>query len=198
MDSPDIYGNLYFVVILDRSTDFFWHLPLKSKVQFYKVFDVFIEVVLKTVLAKQNRTLMEEWNKHAGGKGLLLDSSANLQRKMLSRLRRIRCDCGSEFANKDFTALLEKNSATLCASNPYVNDGRAEAIIKKIVTLTRCCLIEANLRKAFWGPVSDMVVQTLLRTYNPTKKWIPFEKLTGVKPDVSYLRMPGCMPCVTS
>jgi len=36
-----------------------------------------------------------------------------------------------------------------------------------------------------------MVVHTLLRTYNPTKKWIPFQKLTGVKPDVSYFRMPG-------
>ena len=134
---------------------------------------------------------MEERNKNAGGKGLLLDSSANLQGKTLSRLRRIRCDCGSEFANKDFNALLQKHGATLCATNPYVNDGRAEAIIKKIVTLTRCCLIEANLRKPFWGPVSDMVVHTLVRTYNPTKKWIPFQQLTGVKPDVSYFRMPG-------
>ena len=136
---------------------------------------------------------MEEWNKNAGGKGLLLDSSANLQSKTMSRLRRIRCDCGSEFVNKDFTALLKKNGATLCATNPYVNDGRAEAAIKKIATLTRCCLIEANFWKPFWGPMSDMVVHTLVRTYQPSKRRIPFTALTGIKPDISYCRMPGCI-----
>ena len=52
MDSRNIYGNLYFAVIVDRATDFFWHLPLKNKAQFYKRFEVFIEVVLNPFLAK--------------------------------------------------------------------------------------------------------------------------------------------------
>ena len=66
--SRDIYGNLYFVVIVDRSTDFFWHLPLKDKAQFYKLFEVFINIVLNQFLGKRNCELMEEWNKTAGGK----------------------------------------------------------------------------------------------------------------------------------
>ena len=78
-------------------------------------------------------------------------------------------------------------------TNPYVNDGRAEAAKQKIVIFTRCCLIEANLWKLFWGPVSDMIVHSLVRTYAPAKKRIPFTALTGLKPDVSYLRMPGCI-----
>ena len=73
----------------------------------------------------------------------------------------------------------------------HVNDGRAEAAIKKCVTLTRCCLISSNLRKPFWGPIMNMVVHTLNRTYCPAYKAVPFVSLTGLKPDVSYVRMPG-------
>ena len=59
------------------------------------------------------------------------------------------------------------------------------------MTLTRCALISANLRKPFWGPIMDMVVHVLNRTYSPSLKDIPYRKLTNLKPDVTYFRKPG-------
>ena len=46
-------------------------------------------------------------------------------------------------------AMLEKYGAQLDPVPAHENDGRAEAAIKKLVILTRCCLIDAGLKKCF-------------------------------------------------
>ena len=195
MDSPDIYGNKFFMVIVDRSTGFIWTLPLKTKENFYKIFDVFLKEVVDPYFFDKNKTLLDQWAEARAQHGLsgkhTADQGTTSSVPELPTLKNIRCDCGSEFVNKNFKDLLAKRGAKLNPTNAYVNDGRAEAAIKKCVTLTRCCLISSNLRKPFWGPIMNMVVHTLNRTYCPAYKAVPFVSLTGLKPDVSYFRMPG-------
>ena len=184
MDSPDIYGNVYFVVIVDRATGFIWTLPLANKKLLHKDFKLFLEEILLPYFSKKHSEQYKEWK-------CMTDSEQMGRSPIFSGLRNVRCDQGTEFCNAQFEALIKYYGGKLTPTSPYTNDGRAEAAIKKVCTLTRCCLIGSNLRKPFWGPIMDMVVHVLNRTYSPALKDIPFTKLTNLKPDVSYFRKPG-------
>ena len=72
-----------------------------------------------------------------------------------------------------------------------VKDGRAEITIRKLCTFTRTCLIDAGLKKCFWSSIMDCVVHTVNRTYSRRAGCIPYSKLTGLRPNVSYFRQPG-------
>ena len=87
--------------------------------------------------------------------------------------------------------MLEGHGAKLDMVPAYVNDGRAEAAIKKLVTFTRCCLIDAGLKKCFWSSIMSMVCHVLNRSYGNQLKGVPYSVMTGLKPIVSYFRQPG-------
>ena len=185
MDAPDIYGNTWFCVIVDRSTDFMWIIPLKDRKQLWKHIEQFIKTVVQPYHATKNKELLKKAEK-----------MVETQASQLAGLRNVRTDCGTEFANADMTKMLQKYGAKLDKTAPYKKDGRAEAAIKKITAATRTCLVESGLRKCFWGPISDMVVHTLNRVLIPKQKMTPYQALTGLVPDVSHLRQPGCQATV--
>ena len=124
MDSPDIYGNQYFLVIVDRETDYIWSIPMKQKKDTYRVFKDFLETVVQPY--------------HRLNQTKVMTKPANMELKApesgLFGIRRIRCDFGSEFRNKKIKALLKKYGGKVEPTSHYVNDGRAEAAIKKLTT----------------------------------------------------------------
>ena len=147
MDAPDLYGNIHFLVIVDRATGMMWDVPLKDKQNLYKVVGQFIMRVAKPFHAHRDYKLAKGL---ADGK-LVTDSSE--LKFTFSGLRTVRCDRGTEFNKDRFKSMLSSHGATLDIVPAYVNDGRAEAAIKKLVVLTRCCLIDAGLKKCFWSRI---------------------------------------------
>ena len=89
--------------------------------------------------------------------------------------------------------LKSKHNVTLDPVPAYTKDGRAEAAIKKLCTYTRCCLIESGLKKCFWSSIMGMVTHVLNRSWNMKRKTVAYSELTGLKPNVSYFRQPGCI-----
>ena len=181
MDAPDLFGNRHFLVIVDRATSYMWNIPLKDKKDLSKIIEKFLRKVVEPYHQAKNRLHLE---KQQGEPGEV--------QNILPGLRRVRCDCGTEFLNQEMEKLGNKFGFVMDPVAPYVNDGRAEAAVKKLTVLTRTNLIDANLRKPFWGPIMDMVCHVLNRTYTRSVDGVPFTALTGLKPDVSYFRQPGC------
>ena len=185
MDSEDIYGNKHFLVIVDRCSSYMWTVPLRDKEDLAIIVEKFLLSVVLPYHRKRNQSLLHEWRERT-------PHGSRTQPPSLPGLQRIRCDCGSEFLNREMTKLGKRFGFVTDPVAPYVNDGRAEAAVKKLTTATRCCLIDANLRKPFWGPIMDMVCHTLNRTYAASVDAVPYTLLTGLLPDVSYFRQPGC------
>jgi hypothetical protein len=203
MDAPDLYGNTHFLVIVDRATSMMWTIPLKEKRELYKLVDKFIKQVVKPYhKLKTNRLLRQltgdgdddeqgilfKENQGTEGKRQVINETLE---ECVSGLRNIRCDRGTEFNNEGMIGMLEQHGAKLDMVPAYVNDGRAEAAIKKLVTFTRCCLIDAGLKKCFWSSIMSMVCHVLNRSYCNSLKGVPYSQMTGLKPIVSYFRQPG-------
>jgi hypothetical protein len=204
MDAPDLYGNTHFLVIVDRATSMMWTIPLKDKRDLYKLLDKFISTVVEPYhKLKTNRDLRKMALEKIGESEVGTDSyKKGMERwdtitqlkeleNSVSGLRKIRCDRGTEFDNVEMKSMLTRHGVELDMVPAYVNDGRAEAAIKKLVTFTRCCLIDANLKKVFWSSVMSMVTHVLNRSYNGSLKAVPYSLMTGLKPVVSYFRQPG-------
>ena len=187
MDAPDLYGNIHFLVIVDRATGMLWDIPLKDKRNLYKVVDHFIKRVVKPFHEHRHYKLAKGI---ADGQFVPVPGEP---KPSFSGLRTVRCDRGTEFNNEPFKSMLASHGAALDMVPAYVNDGRAEAAIKKLVVLTRCCLIDAGLKKCFWSSIMSMVSHVVNRTYNRRRKAIPYTLMTGLKPVVSHFRQPGCI-----
>ena len=160
LDASDLYGNTHFLVIICRATSMMWCIPLKDKRKMYTIVDHFIKRVVNPYHAWQAK-------KVAFRESLKDLFKPELKRKVLfSGLRKVRCDRGTEFNNEGFKAMLASHGAELDMVPAYVNGGRAKAAVKKLVVLTRCCLIDSGLKKCFWSSTINMVCHVVNRTYN--------------------------------
>ena len=204
MDSPDLYGNTYFLAIVDRATGYLWDIPLKKKDSVHLIVDEFITTIVKPYHAHQTHQKLRELSLQkiadsSEGTSTGDDALNKLKQvqgfeQLTQGLRKIRCDQGTEFYNKKMTTMLKsKHNVTLDPVPAYTKDGRAEAAIKKLCTYTRCCLIESGLKKCFWSSIMGMVTHVLNRSWNMKRKTVAYSELTGLKPNVSYFRQPGCI-----
>jgi hypothetical protein len=132
MDTPDLYGNTHFLVIVDRATSYLWTIPLKTKVDLHVIVEKFIQTVVIpyhshcTHKAPREKSLAKiGLSKPSLAKEKLTESTVLKRMKQeenyenLTRgLRKICCDRGTEFYNQDMTALAEKYSCTIDAVPP--------------------------------------------------------------------------------
>ena len=188
MEAPDIYGNTCFVAIVDRCTMMTWMIPLKSTKNMDKILGKFIDKVVTPFHKLRTHELLRRATLERTGKSATLENLAN----KVSGLRKVRCDRGSEFNNdKVRTMLLAHNYCILDPVPADVKDGRAESAVKKLCTYTRTCLIDAGLKKCFWGPIMDTIVHVMNRVFSRRAGGVPYTNLTGLLPNVSYFRQPG-------
>jgi hypothetical protein len=193
MDAPDLHGNTMFVVIVDRATMFTWAIPIKSTKKMHKVLEKFIMQVAEPYHRIKNKRMLEDLKKVKPGTEHEQKTQwmKLLSKHQVSGLRKVRCDRGSEFCNKEVREMLDHHLCELDEAAADVKDGRAEITIRKLCTFTRTCLIDAGLKKCFWSSIMDCVVHTINRTYSRRAACIPYSKLTGLRPNVSYFRQPG-------
>jgi transposase InsO family protein len=108
----------------------------------------------------------------------------------------LRSDGGGEYFSNEFSEYLKEHGIQRkysCSYSPQQN-GVAERKNRHIAEITRAMLNEKNLPNYFWAEAVAIAVYIMNRT--PTAAihgMTPEEKFTGKKPDVSHLRVFGCL-----
>jgi transposase InsO family protein len=108
----------------------------------------------------------------------------------------LRFDGGGKYFSNEFNEYLKEHGIQRkysCSYSPQQN-GVAERKNRHIAEIARAMLNEKNLPNYFWAKVVAFAVYIMNRT--PTAAvhgMTPEEKFTGKKPDVSHLRVFGCI-----
>eukprot|EP00731_Ephydatia_muelleri_P018948 Em0011g988a len=108
-----------------------------------------------------------------------------------------RLDNGGEYISKEFEKFLLDKGIHHELSAPYspAQNGVAERINRTLMESARTMMAQAGLSDKYWAEA--VVTGTYLRNRVPTRsfkeKTTPFEKWYEKKPDLSHLRVFGCM-----
>ena len=114
----------------------------------------------------------------------------------LNVVNSIRSDNGGEYTSKEFELYCKKKGISRQFTNPYCpqQNGVSERLNRTIIEGARSMLFHASLPLKFWAEaVSTMIY---LRNRSPTTSLegkTPYEYYFGKKPDVSNLRVFGCI-----
>ena len=108
----------------------------------------------------------------------------------------LRSDNVGEYTSTLFDAYLKMKGIihqTTVPNNPAQN-GTAERTIRTIMETARTLICHANVPQKFWAEAANTAVY--LRNRSPTvslKQVAPYEHWTGEKPDLSHLKVFGCV-----
>ena len=110
------------------------------------------------------------------------------------KVKRIRCDGGSEFLNKELKAFAKKKGIVIETSAPYTQqqNGVAERFNRTTGEHALAMLKEAGMSNGFWPEAHEYA--SYVQNRSPTRvlnKLTPYEAFYGKKPDVSALRIFG-------
>ena len=109
------------------------------------------------------------------------------------RIKRLRCDNGREFLNKDIYNFTKTKGIYIEPCPPYVHklNGTAERYNRSVMDTARC-LLDAKIHNRFWREVVETAVYLKNRTLaNTFEKKIPYEIMMGEKPDIRNLKLYG-------
>ena len=128
-----------------------------------------------------------------------VENKTNLRIRKLniwSNVKSVRSDNGGEYVSKAFTKFCAEKGITQQMTNPYTpeQNGVSERLNRTIIEAVRSMLIHSNLPSKFWAEA----VQTAVYVQNrvPTsavRNMTPYECWFGRKPDISNLRVFGCI-----
>ena len=110
------------------------------------------------------------------------------------RIKRLRCDNGREFLNKDVYNFAKEKGIYIEPCPPYVHElnGTAERYNRSVMETARCLLADAKIHNRFWPEVIQTAVYLKNRTLaNTYEKKTPYEIMMGEKPDIRNLKLYG-------
>ena len=122
---------------------------------------------------------------------LLFLSSSNITGK---KIKRLRCDNGKEYINKDIFRLAKEKGILIEPCPPYVHElnGTAERYNRSVMNTARYLLADAKVHTRFWPEVVKTATYLKNRTLtNTIVKKTPYEIMFGEKPDISNLKLYG-------
>lgn len=111
-----------------------------------------------------------------------------------NRIKRLRCDNGKEYLNKDVYRLVREKGILMEPCPPYVHqlNGTAERYNRSIMDMARCLLFEAKVNTRFWPEIIRTASYLKNRTLaNSLENKTPYEIFTEIKPNISNLRLYG-------
>lgn len=108
----------------------------------------------------------------------------------------VRTNRGGEFNSKDFNEICKINGISRQLTTSYTpqKNGVAERKNQTIMNIVRCMLCEKQVPKSFWPEAAKWTVHVL--NWSPTltvKDKNPEEVWSGIKPEVDYFRVFGCL-----
>ncbi|HEV7736248.1 MAG TPA: reverse transcriptase domain-containing protein, partial [Chlamydiales bacterium] len=163
MQTRSIEGHDYFMILVDDYTRFLWVKFILRKDEAFENYRNFANVV-----------------------------STSFERKIKS----IRSDRGGEFLSEVFNQFLLNQGTTHQLTAPYTpqQNGMAERANRTVVQAAKAMLHSAGLSYGFWERAIETAV--FARNRSPTQSLSfksPYELLFGRPPDLSYMRIFGCL-----
>lgn len=117
-------------------------------------------------------------------------------KKTEKKLKCLRTDNGLEFLNHQFIQMCKREGIErhLTVSGTPQQNGLAERMKRTLLERVRCLLSNANLDKRFWGEAVMTAAYLINRCPSSAIDFkTPIEKWTGKAPDLSNLRLFGCV-----
>lgn len=121
------------------------------------------------------------------------------ENQLNKKIKVLRTDNGLEYINSSFKSICEKSGIVHQKSCAYVHEqnGVAERMNRTIMERVRCMLFDADLEKRFWAEAVSTAAYLLNRTpCRSSKLKTPEEFWSGKQPDLSHLRVFGCIAMV--
>ncbi|KAI8436415.1 hypothetical protein MSG28_010011 [Choristoneura fumiferana] len=118
-----------------------------------------------------------------------------VENQLDARIKILRTDNGLEYDNKNFSDFLKSAGIIHQTTTPYTaeQNGSAERMNRSLVERAKCMLLNANLPKLYWADAIHTAAYVINRS--PTKSLsfkTPVEMWSGLKPNVSHMRIFGC------
>lgn len=117
-----------------------------------------------------------------------------VENKFNKRVKKIQCDNGREYLNKDIYNFIRYKGIELLPCPPYVHElnGVAERYNRSAMDIGRCLMREAKIHRRYWPEVIKTAAYLKNRTIaNTVENKTPYEIFFGVKPNVEHLKIYG-------
>ena len=120
--------------------------------------------------------------------------------KFLEKITRFRCDNGGEFSSQRFQDVCKTKGISIEYTVPYTpeQNGVSERMNRTVVEKARTMLTESDLPEFLWGEA--VMTACYLVNRSPTsalaENKTPYEIWNGKKPDLSKLKIFGCVAYV--
>ncbi|HEV7738394.1 MAG TPA: DDE-type integrase/transposase/recombinase [Chlamydiales bacterium] len=163
MQTRSIEGHDYFMILVDDYSRYLWVKFLLKKDEAFEHYRNFNNIV-----------------------------STNFERKIKS----IRSDRGGEFLSETFKQFLLNQGTSHQLTAPYTpqQNGMAERANRTVIQAAKAMLHSTGLSYGFWERAVETAVFS--RNRSPTQSLTyksPYELLFGRTPDLSYMRVFGCL-----
>lgn len=117
-----------------------------------------------------------------------------VENKFNKRVKKLQCDNGKEYLNKDIYAFIRQKGIELLPCPPYVHElnGVAERYNRSVMDIARCLMREAKIHRRYWPEVIKTAAYLKNRTIaNTAENKTPYEIFFGIKPNVGHLKIYG-------
>lgn len=117
-----------------------------------------------------------------------------VENKFNKKVKKIRCDNGKEYLNKDIYNFIRQKGIELLPCPPYVHElnGVAERYNRSAMDIGRCLMREAKIHRRYWPEAIKTAAYLKNRTIaNTVENKTPYEIFFGVKPNVEHLKIYG-------
>ena len=152
-----------------------------------KYFLTFIDDYSKCALVYTLKSKSEVYN-------CFLDYINKVENLTGKKIKRLRCDNGKEYMNKDMYRLASDKGIFIEPCPPYVHElnGTAERYNRTIMNSARCLLSDSKLKIIYWPEIVRAAAYLKNRIITNTyEKKTPFEIFFGKKPNISNLKLYG-------
>ena len=113
---------------------------------------------------------------------------------MGKRIKRLRCENGRGFINKDVYNFAKGKGIYIqpCPPNVHELNGTAERYNRSVMETARCLLADAKIHNSFWPEVIQTAVYLKNRNLaNTYEKKTPYEIMVGEKADIRNIKLYG-------
>lgn len=117
-----------------------------------------------------------------------------VENKFNKKVKKLQCDNGKEYLNKDIYDFIRQKGIELLACPPYVHElnGVAEGYNRSAMDIGRCLMREAKIHRRNWPEVIKTAAYLKNRTIaNTVENKTPFEIFFGITPNVEHLKIYG-------